>query len=340
MESKYVAVLVIIAIALTGIITALSISSTQQEEPTPIQNQTPPVVPPVPDPIVCGNGTHLNNGTCVADPVIPPDCGIGELYNTTSQVCEKPPVIPQPQPVDNITRKVIAVGDFDCADLLDPVKSRNPTLVLGLGDYCYDKTLTPFTSTWGTLGNLLKCVIGNHESKENAESQKVIDETLAYCKDNQYVKHGKSIFFLINTNGNLPTQQAAAIKLLSNQTFMEPFKNVFLISHKPVENLEDSHHGVEAKVAAFGKAFNDAVPTGLQEFYIAAHDHNMAYGVNAEGDKFFISGGGGADRYPCGEVSGIWKMCNDKNYGWVEFTITPDGTVTHNFYNIKGQVVN
>jgi|SRR5688572_12415273 len=339
MESKYVAVLVIIAIALTGIITALSISSTQQEEPTPIQNQTPPVVPPTPDPIVCGNGTHLNNGTCVADPVIPPDCGIGELYNTTSQVCEKPPVIPQPQPVDNKTRIISAVGDVDCDELVDPIKKSSPTLILLLGDLCYDKDGKAFIAAWGPLGNLIKCTPGNHDSEENDAGPQVIKDILAYCKDNQYVKHGKTIIFLVNTNGDLKTQQTNVVKLLSNQTFMQPFKNVVLATHKPCENLPDAHHPVESKVAVFCKAFNDAVPTGLQEVYLSGHDHIMAFGQNAEGDIFLISGAGGRSHYECGQVTGIWQMCNDKNFGWVELKITPEGTITHNFYNIRGEVV-
>src|SRR5687768_1907969 len=140
MESKYlIIILAIIAIGLGITVAGLAVNQPEQE-PSPIQNQTPPL-PPEHEPVVCGNGTSEVNGTCVADPVIPPDCGIGELYNTTSLVCEKPPVIPKPEPVDNKTRTIVAVGDVDCEDLLDPVKSRNPTLVLILGDLCYDKDL-------------------------------------------------------------------------------------------------------------------------------------------------------------------------------------------------------
>ena len=354
MESIHAVMIILIlaGIIVSGIIIGLAvIEETDESIPTPIENQTKPVVN---DTLTCGEGTYEHNGTCVADPI--PICEQGEMLNTTTLFCERvppvvdnqttiPPVIndtvptPKPTPVDNKTRTIAALGDVDCDELVDPIKNSNPTLILILGDLCYDKNLTSFLSAWGTLGNLIKCTIGNHEAEENAASSTVIQQALDYCKNDQYVKHGKTIIFLVNTNGDLNKQLLGVKNLLGNQTFIGEFKNVVLATHKPCENLPGAHHPVESKVKAFCQAFNDAVPAGMQEIYLSGHDHIIAKGVNAEGDLYFISGAGGRSHYECGTVTGIWQFCNDKDYGWLELKIAPDGKFTDKFFNIRGEEI-
>jgi hypothetical protein len=330
----------IIGIALiSGIVYSIS-QNGKPAEPVPIVNNTKPPIDN--GTLECGEGTYEQNGTCVANPI--PVCSPGELLNTTTLLCEKipevPPVIdPTPKPQPNITRTLIALGDVDCDEMIDPIKQRNPTLILILGDLCYDKDLAPFLISWGQLGNLLKCIIGNHDAKENAAGSKVIEDALKYCKNDQYVKFGNTILFLVNTNGDLNSQKNGIVKLLSNQTFMKPFKNFVLASHKPCENMEDAHHPVESKIAIFCQAINDAVPNGIKEFYLSGHDHIIAKAINEEGDTFFISGAGGRSHYDCGKVEGIWLFCDDSNFGFLELKIEPDGTVKDNFYNVRGETV-
>ena len=100
-----------------------------------------------------------------------------------------------------------------------------------------------------------------------------------------------------NTNGNLDTQLGTAQGLVTNPTFMQGIKDLFILSHKPCFTSPNSHHPVESKVKTLCDSLAHYIPTGIKVYYIAGHNHQMASTV--DGLKF-ISGGGGRSHYSCG----------------------------------------
>jgi len=103
----------------------------------------------------------------------------------------------------------------------------------------------------------------------------------------------------------------------AKQVRMSGIKTVIVLSHKPCYTSPNSHHPVESKVKAFCDSLVKALPTGINVYYIAGHNHQMASTV--DGTKF-ISGAGGRSHYDCGTDS-LWNFCDNKNYGFLELTI-------------------
>jgi hypothetical protein len=64
----------------------------------------------------------------------------------------------------------------------------------------------------------------------------------------------------------------------------------------------------------------------------------MGQGI-VNGDKHFISGGGGRSHYSCSENT-QWTFCNDSDYGYLKLEIKPDGTTKTQFLDYNGGVKN
>ena len=253
-----------------------------------------------------------------------------------------PPITPPqpvPAPTPNATEfKYIAVGDIHDTSsgklVFNQVKASNPDLVYGLGDLnTYDSDDgTWFLSSYGSLGNILLCQLGNHD-----ENKPKIEK---YCGENaNYMKKlGKFLIFGINTEGNLTKQATEITTLLKNPSFMTGITDVFFNSHKFYATPPNNSHKTESDVKAMYDKINAAVPATVQdEYYVAAHNHFMAHGI-INGDDHFISGAGGRDHYQC-ETTTTWTFCNDSSYGFLEFILKTDGSVKAQFIDYNGKVL-
>jgi len=217
--------------------------------------------------------------------------------------------------------------------VFNAIKAKNADHVFVLGDLGYSSSLSFFKSTYGTLGNKVNCVVGNHEAANEDGTSSLQAETTAYCANSYYIKQNHVLFLAFNTNGDLTKQGTEAGKLLTNPSFMTGIKSVHILSHKPCAVAPNAHHPLEIK--AFCDFIKSKVPTGVKQYYDQAHNHVMS--ASADGTYKTI-GAGGKSHYTCG-VSAAFPFCDNGHFGYLQYEIKPDGTTTSNFYDYKGAIV-
>jgi predicted MPP superfamily phosphohydrolase len=73
-----------------------------------------------------------------------------------------------------------AVGDFQCGtsaqNTVNNIRSKNPNLVLALGDYSYSPTATCWLNIIQPIKSITKIAIGNHEDDDNEDYSKYISQ--------------------------------------------------------------------------------------------------------------------------------------------------------------------
>ena len=222
----------------------------------------------------------------------------------------------------NDITKIALVGDISGTSIRDLIKEHNPDLVVALGDLGYESTLDTFRKDYGVFN--LKCLVGNHDSPEDAGGDPIVKEAQAYCGDWWNVKVGSTtMLFGFNTNGDLNNQLEAAKK-----TSLQGIKTLIVMTHKPCYTTPNSHHPVEPNVKAFCDSLASSIPAGIKVYYIGAHNHQLASTI--DGTKF-LSGGGGRSHYECG-TDAVWNFCDNKNFGFLEVAINANnGDIVANF---------
>ena len=235
-----------------------------------------------------------------------------------------------------------AVGDIQCSNKLrDRIKIDDPTLFVALGDLCYKPDLKNFTTTFGEFkeADKLACVIGNHESGENGNSQ-ILRQALDYCGDHWYLKVANNHTLLIglNTNGNTSLQTKWGQSLVTNSSFMNGIKNVMLMAHKPAHTPPGSDHGPEFLTIQMFSSIIGNISKHIQVFEITAHNHLMAESSNGQ---WFVSGAGGRKLYNF-TADPTWSFINNKDHGYLQIKINnTDGKVlSTNFNDLDGKPIN
>jgi predicted phosphodiesterase len=207
----------------------------------------------------------------------------------------------------NIVSKIALVGDISGTSIIDSIKQRNPDLVVALGDLGYKSSLSTYKKDYGIFN--LKCLVGNHDSAEDAGGDQIVKEAPAYCGDWWNVKVGdRAMLFGFNTNGNLNNQLEAAKKVS-----LQGIKTLIVMTHKPCYTSPNSHHPVEPNVKAFCDSLASSIPAGIKVYYIAVHNHQLASTID-------------------GTNKAVWNFCDNKNYGFLEVAInTNNGNLAANF---------
>lgn len=290
----------------------------------PVDNQTePPIdndtqVPPV----VNDTQPPIDNDTQV-----PP-------VNDTNPIPDNdttPTPEPQPVPENQTVKNVIMVGDIygsHGVNVAKAIKAKDPELVVLLGDLGYSDNLNYLKANYGDLGNKLACIIGNHESS-------LITEAKNYCANDFYIRDfNGAVFFGVNTDGNLDQQLGLAQALVMNPQFMENVTSVHVMTHKPCAVPPNSHHTVETDVKTFCDSLKAKVPKNVTLYFDAGHNHVLS--ESADG-QYKQAGGGGRDLYSCG-ISTAFPFCKS-TYGFLEYTIEPNGETTSHFYNEQGGLI-
>lgn len=252
--------------------------------------------------------------------------------------CDSTPLPPPlPTPVGEL--KIVVVGDVEDSSagrsVLSQIKKQNATDVFVLGDLGYDKDLTWYKAAYGALGNKHVCVPGNHDSAED-ESSAIYKETIEFCGEPSYAKKGVNLFFFIDTNGDLAKQSSEIIAGLQNKDFMYGIKNIFFNAHKGCVSPPNSHHPAPETTAIknFCAAVKAKVPTGVKQFWNAAHNHVLSASESGVDKQ---SGAGGRSHYTCPTTTTSAWWCDNVHYGFLEYTIKSDGTVTYKFLDYNGK---
>ena len=306
--------LISIVIAIT-IIAAVSVTAYYA-----FKNPQPPVVVNVPPPVIINDTKPVND---TQPPVI----------NDT-----KPPVVNDTQPpVVNDTAgetiNVIMVGDIYGSTgklIAQEIKERDPEFVPILGDLGYDDNGQYLKEVYGPLGNVVACVIGNHDEG--------VAELEQYCQNDWYTIMNTVLFIGLNTDGNVNTQRDLAVALLKDAEFMKNITSVHIMSHFPWKAPPGSHHpeteDSQSKAASAAiQSIINAVPQGVEIFSDNGHNHGLAEG-KVGNVIVHQSGGGGRGLYDC-STNAVFPYC-DNVFGFLEYVIEPDGDTTWAFYNEKG----
>ena len=293
--------------------------------------------------------TNVTQPIPVPVPPPKPTCDTDEVYNATLNECTAKPVpkpapTPAPQPAPPIpTAKAFTftvVGDvYDSSagtSVFNQIKTQNADFDFVLGDLGYGNDLTWFKKTYGTLGDKMYCVIGNHESEEEKVSAALQKEAKDYCGEGYWFRYYNNLFMFFNTNGDLNTQATKAISTLKNATVMKDVKNVFVLSHKPCAVAPNAHHPVESGVKVLCDKIKAAIPTTVNSIYLSGHNH--VYSQSAD-KKYITIGTGGRSHYTCGENT-AFPVCDNVHYGFLKVYVTADGKVASQFIDYNGKVIN
>ena len=301
-----------------------------------------PSTPTPTPPSECEPDEKIVNGKCVEIPR--PTCTPDQVYNNTDNTCRPKPT-PVPTPTPTPTPKPIGkditiavTGDVEDSTpgnaVFNQIKKQNPTYTFVLGDLGYQSDLDWFKSTYGTLGNSMYCVLGNHEAANEDGSSALEKEALQYCGNSYWIKNNTALFLMFNTNDKADSLTGAVGKVLSNTTAMKDVKSIHVMGHKGCATPPNSHHpaGEISKLCDFLKT---KIPASIKVFYDSAHNH--VYSESA--DKLYKqSGAGGKSHYTCG-TNAQFPICNNTHYGYLLYTIKPDGTTTSSFIDSTGKVI-
>lgn len=237
---------------------------------------------------------------------------------------------PTPTPVEQ-DKNIIMVGDVSGSTVYNAIKKENADWVVVLGDW-YGKQ-SWLESSYGSLGNKFACVVGNHEAANEDGSSSLEKAALKLCGNDYYVIINHVLFVGLNSNGDLKGQAAKLDKLITTD-FLKDITSVHIMTHKPCKVPPNSHHGVE--ISTFCKDIASIFSKFQQKvFYNSGHNHVMS--SSADG-TYKQTGAGGKSHYTCG-TNTEFTFCNNKNYGYLKYTIKEDGTTTWAFYDTNGEIV-
>jgi hypothetical protein len=296
----------------------------------PPNNETqPPVVNETTPPVTNETTPPIDNQTL---PPIDNNQTIPPVTNETN-----PPVVNETQPPavndTGTVKNVIMVGDIYSTTgktVANSIKAKNPELVYLLGDLGYTSNLDYLKQTYGDLGDKLGCVIGNHEAP-------LIQQALAYCANDFYTKNfNHALFIGINTDGDLSAQQSQTINLLKNPKRMHGIETVHIMTHYPCKTPPNQHHPAneEPAVVKMCDAIKAAAPSNVTLFFDNGHNHVLSESVTGQ---YKQSGGGGRDLYTCG-TNAEFPFCKS-SYGFLEYTIQPNGDTTWKWYDKNGGLI-
>jgi hypothetical protein len=290
----------------------------------------------------CGPNQVYNrtDNVCYNKPLPPkPVCTTSQVYNATTNKCDPKPApvpVPTPTPVPSPTDiKVAVVGDIEDSSggnaIFSQIQKQNPKYVFVLGDLGYESDLSWFKQTYGTMGDKVFCMVGNHEADNEDGSSAIEKETLNYCGNSYWIKYGATLFLVVNSNDKQDTLTTAFGKVLSNTTVMNGVKSLHVLSHKGCVTPPNSHHPA-GEIKVFCDWIKSKIPSGIKVYYDSAHNHVMSQSA----DKAYSqSGAGGKSHYTCG-TNAQFPFCNNTKWGFLLYTIKLDGTTTSSFLDQNG----
>lgn len=286
--------------------------------------------PPTPPPVVCQNGTHVVNGTCVPDVPPQPTCGVGEFYNTTSQQCQPFP----PQPPLCLPNQIFNQTTQQCQDLPPPtpLPSDRPTLAVNISKTLRVMTIGDIDLNSGLDAQLalavkyhaqVLIVIGDYGYKD---CQKVVDKIhqAGFDKNNAVIIQGNHDCSAItkafngwNTlygNTNFPdgiSSKFSVFAIDGNSAFdcsstqfkamqdkirsSDAWYNIPAI-HQPFVTVK-SDHGPNGQFACWDALFRE---NGITDV-LQAHNHNYQR-IEVNGVTYYTFGTGthdtGSSMYP------------------------------------------
>ena len=177
----------------------------------------------------------------------------------------------------NTDYNIVAVGDFSCNEdakttVLNIIK-RDPEIVLGLGDYSYEKTAKCWKDVVGGIDpQKMKISFGNHEF----EDQSLVKQYMEYTNlDKQYYSFDYNNVHFISMATEIPFEQGSEQFEFVNRDLMKTKTNpsidwIIVYLHQPMYTSKTHHEGLESFRDLYHSLFNEY---GV-DLVLQGHIHN------------------------------------------------------------------
>jgi predicted MPP superfamily phosphohydrolase len=268
----------------------------------------------------------------------------------------------------------VAVGDFSCSeDAKNTVRNiikADPEILLGLGDYSYEKSATCWEDIVGGIDpQKMKISFGNHEF----EDKSLVKQYMEYTNlDKQYYSFDYKNVHFISMATETPYDQGSEQFEFVNHDLMKTKTNpsidwIIVYYHQPMYTSQTHHEGLEDLRDLYHGIFNeygvDLVLQGhihnYQRTYPLIYDrenpsnpiitqsaildngHNEEKNVyvEAEGTIFAIVGIGGQELHRL-DAQAYFTASQLEDHGFLELKTTNDGkSLVGQFYSNDGSII-
>ena len=180
---------------------------------------------------------------------------------------------------DNSTKNFnfVAVGDFSCNEdaknTVMNILNADPEILLGLGDYSYEKTAKCWKDVVGGIPpQKMKISFGNHEF----EDQSLVKQYMEYTNlDKQYYSFDYNNVHFISMATEIPFEQGSEQFEFINQDLMKTKTNpsidwIIVYYHEPMYTSKTHHEGLEPFRDLYHGLFNEY---GV-DLVLQGHVHN------------------------------------------------------------------
>lgn len=177
----------------------------------------------------------------------------------------------------NTDYNVVAVGDFSCNEdakntVMNIIKA-DPEILLGLGDYSYEKTAKCWKDVVGGIEpQKMKISFGNHEF----EDQSLVKQYMEYTNlDKQYYSFDYNNVHFISMATEIPFEQGSEQFEFVNHDLMKTKTNpsidwIIVYYHQPMYTSKTHHEGLEPFRDLYHGLFNEY---GV-DLVLQGHSHN------------------------------------------------------------------
>jgi predicted phosphodiesterase len=170
---------------------------------------------------------------------------------------------------------VSAAGDWGCNDntknTVNNIISKNPELVLGLGDYSYESTSDCWLAIVDPLGEKMKISIGNHDDK----SSSLLDQYVSHFdlpREYYSFNYQNAHFVVLSTEQTSSSSQYDFVKSdLARASSNSSIDWIIVYMHKPLYTSPSHHSGESTMRDRYHPLFDRY---GVD---IVLYGHNHAY---------------------------------------------------------------
>ena len=172
---------------------------------------------------------------------------------------------------------IVAVGDFSCSEdaknTVMNIKKTDPEIVLGLGDYSYEKSATCWKDIVGGIDpQKMKISFGNHEFEDKSLVKQYMDYTNL---DKQYYSFDYKNVHFISMATEIPYEQGSEQFEFVHNDLMKTKTNpsidwIIVYFHQPMYTSPTHHEGLEDLRDLYHGLFNEY---GV-DLVLQGHIHN------------------------------------------------------------------
>ena len=260
----------------------------------------------------------------------------------------------------------VATGDWSCnlltKNTVSSIQSKNPDLVLALGDFSYQKGTGCWFNIMSPLLNKTKIVIGEHDfdaNKNTSNDTRLMDYVNRFNLTNPYYSFNHGNVHFLAMSSIIPfSNQTIQYRLLRDESNQHDFISndlyaasqnksiqwIVVYLYKPMytspslhpsqDSLRDVYHplfdyyGVDLVLQAHNHNYQRSYPLRFNQTNSSTPiitDRNNSVYINPNGTIFMIVGTGGADQYKLLGKS-PYTVTQFQRYGFVNIDVVDNGT--------------